>query len=118
MSTVYPGQYEIWIADLDPSFGSEPGKTRPVVILQSNILNNAGHSSLIICPVSSQHKEGISLLRLDVAPTISNGLARESYILCDQLRAIDVLRLKDRVGVLSAEVISRLNESIKVILAL
>ena len=32
-------QYEIWIADLNPRFGTETGKTRPVVIVQTDLLN-------------------------------------------------------------------------------
>jgi mRNA interferase MazF len=32
-------QYELWIADLNPKFGTEAGKTRPVVILQTDLLN-------------------------------------------------------------------------------
>ncbi|MCY7311344.1 MAG: type II toxin-antitoxin system PemK/MazF family toxin [Chitinophagaceae bacterium] len=31
-------QYEIWIADLNPRFGTETGKTRPVVIIQTDLL--------------------------------------------------------------------------------
>jgi mRNA interferase MazF len=118
MSKVYPKQYEIWVADLDPATGSEPGKIRPIVILQSDILNKTGHSSTIACAVSSQHREGITLLRLPVEPTASNGLIKKSHILCDQIRAIDAVRLKGRIGILDEDVIKRLNESIKAILAL
>jgi mRNA interferase MazF len=118
MSKVYLKQYEIWVADLDPAAGSEPGKIRPIVILQSDILNKTGHSSTIACAVSSQYREGVTLLRLPVEPTVSNGLIKKSYILCDQMRAIDVVRLKGRIGMLDEDVIKRLNESIKVILTL
>jgi mRNA interferase MazF len=118
MSSSFPRQYEIWIANLDPSLGSEPGKTRPVVILQSDILNRSGHTSTIACSISSQPKDGVSLIRLPVEPTISNGLLRMSYILCDQIRAMDVLRLKERIGILDEQTVKRLNESIKAILTL
>jgi len=118
MSSVYPKQYEIWIADLNPSTGSEPGKIRPVVIIQSDLLNKSGHSSTIACSVSSQHKEGVSFIRLAVEPTTDNGLLKKSYILCDQIRAIDMKRLMGRIGTLNEEGITRLNESIKAILTL
>jgi len=36
-------QYEIWIADLNPQIGTEAGKTRPVIILQTNLLNKIDH---------------------------------------------------------------------------
>lgn len=118
MNSSSPRQYELWIANLDPSLGSEPGKTRPVVILQSDILNRSGHSSTIACSISSQPKDGVSLIRLSVEPTISNGLVKVSYILCDQIRAMDVSRLKERIGILDKETIKRLTESIKAILTL
>ncbi|HVW13412.1 MAG TPA: type II toxin-antitoxin system PemK/MazF family toxin [Mucilaginibacter sp.] len=118
MNKAFPGQYEIWIADLDPAMGSEPGKTRPVVIIQSDLLNRAGHSSIIACPISSQHKEGVSFIRLFIEPTAGNGLVKRSYVLCDQLRAMDLKRLKECIGVMSDADVARLSETLKVILTL
>jgi mRNA interferase MazF len=118
MSNSYPKQYEIWIAKLDPSIGSEPGKIRPVVILQSDLLNRSGHESFVACAISSQHREGISLIRISIEPTATNGLLKKSYILCDQIRSIDQSRLMGRIGILNGESINRLNESIEVILGL
>ena len=111
-----PAQYEVWSADLNPSVGAEPGKVRPVLIIQSDILNKGGHGTFIICAISCQHKEGFSLMRLPVEPTDLNGLLKKSYILCDQIRTIDIARLKGRIGMLDKEVVRRLNESIKAIL--
>ncbi len=50
-------QFEVWVADLDPQFGTETGKKRPVVIIQNNLLNQI-HPSTIICPITTnvQHK--------------------------------------------------------------
>ena len=114
----YPAQYEIWVADLDPPIGSEPGKVRPIVILQTDSLNRIGHSTFVACAISSQQREGVSLIRLLVEPTDFNGLLRNSYILCDQIRSIDMHRLKGRIGVLDKQTIQLLNESIKAILSL
>jgi mRNA interferase MazF len=118
MNSGYPAQYEIWVADLNPAMGSEPGKVRPVVILQTDSLNKTGHSTLVVCAISSRPKEGVSLIRLLVEPTQFNGLLKNSYILCDQIRSIDTKRLKGRVGVLDKQNIHAINESIKAILAL
>ena len=119
MNNISPRQYEIWIANLDPSVGSEPGKTRPVVILQSDVLNIAGHTSVIICTISSQHRQvNTSVLRLPVSPSPKNGLQKQSYILCDQMRAINFSRLSMRVGVLDTAIIMKLKQSITAILDL
>ena len=114
---MHPKQHEIWFADLDPSIGSEPGKIRPVVVIQSDILNKAGHRTIITCSISSQSKAGVSFIRLAIQPSATNGLLKTSYILCDQVRAIDVSRLKTRVGMLEQADINRLHNSIQAILS-
>jgi mRNA interferase MazF len=118
MSNIYQRQYEIWIADLDPSIGSEPGKTRPVVIIQSDMLNKAGHRSIIVCCISSLAVAGVSFIRIAIEPTANNKLLKKSYILCDQVRSIDVSRLRGKIGVLDASDVSKLNTSLKAILTL
>ncbi len=44
-------QFEIWLADLNPTIGTEAGKTRPVLIIQTNLLNEIPHPSTIIIPI-------------------------------------------------------------------
>ncbi|MES2732053.1 MAG: type II toxin-antitoxin system PemK/MazF family toxin [Bacteroidota bacterium] len=48
--TIKRGQ--IWWANLDPARGTEAGKIRPVVILQTDLLNDVGHPSSIVCPLT------------------------------------------------------------------
>ena len=43
----------IWLANLNPQKGTEPGKTRPVLILQDQALLDAGHPSTIIIPLTT-----------------------------------------------------------------
>ncbi|HCN82088.1 MAG TPA: type II toxin-antitoxin system PemK/MazF family toxin [Sphingobacteriaceae bacterium] len=118
MNNLFIKQFEIWTADLDPSIGSEPGKLRPVVILQSDILHMAGHGSTIVCAISSQPREGVSLIRININPSLVNGLKKRSFILADQMRAVDLTRLKERVGSLEKENVQMLKESIRAILTL
>ena len=118
MTTNYPRQYEIWVADLESATGSEPGKVRPVIILQADTLNKAGHTSFILCPMSSQIKQGVSFLRIEIEPNSNNGLLKTSYVLCDQIRAIDMKRLKGRIGFVSDNTITRINETLKAILSI
>ena len=56
-------QYDIWLADLNPTAGTEPGKTRPVIIMQTDLLNG-NHLSTIICPITTNVKPDIKLLRV------------------------------------------------------
>jgi len=82
-------QYEIWLADLSPRFGTEPGKTRPVVIIQTNLLNDT-HPSTIICPLTTNVIAEAEILRVHIR---KGQLKQASDILIDQIRAIDNTRL-------------------------
>src|SRR5450759_904502 len=82
---------EIWLADLDPPRGTEPGKTRPVLIVQAQALNDAGHPSTLVIPLTSVLKDDAEPLRIRVPA--SGKLKRESDLIVDQLRAIDNRRL-------------------------
>lgn len=111
-------RFDIWLTDLPDSYGTEPGKTRPAVIVQTNRLNQAEHLSTIICPVSSQHREGFTLLRIEVKASSKNGLQKTSYILTDQIRAISVSRLRNKIGELDFEDGKLLADTLSIILDL
>ena len=105
-------QYEIWLADLNPRFGTEPGKTRPVVAVQTNLLNSV-HPSTIICPVTTNVVKQAGILRVHLS---KRQLKQESDILVDQIRAIDNRRLIRKIGNLNLEQADQLRQNIKVVL--
>ena len=107
-------QYDIWLADLNPTRGTEPGKTRPVVILQTDLLNEA-HPSTIICPITTNVQPDADLLRVHLR---KGQLDRLSDILVDQVRAVDNRRLIKRLGKLTSEQIVKLRSNIKIVLDL
>jgi mRNA interferase MazF len=82
---------EIWLASLDPRRGTEPGKTRPVLVVQAQALLDAGHPSTLIVPLTTDVIDNSEPLRIRVAP--QGRLERPSDVLIDQLRAIDNARL-------------------------
>lgn len=86
-----PNRGEIWLANLNPRHGTEPGKTRPVLIVQSQALLDAGHPSTLIIPLTTNRVDDAEPLRIRVPP--SGRLRRSSDLLIDQLRAIDNERL-------------------------
>lgn len=105
-------QYDIWLANLNPSKGVEPGKTRPVVVVQTNLLNEI-HPSTIICPITSKVKKEAKILRV-----LLHQLDKESDILVDQIRAIDNKRLLKKLGRLDKEQIQQLKRNLNIILDL
>lgn len=107
-------QYDIWLVNLNPSRGTEPGKTRPVVIVQTNLLNEE-HLSTLVCPVTTNVNPEIELLRVHLK---KGQLDKPSDILVDQIRAIDNRRLIKKVGSLTKDQVTILKENIKVVLDL
>ena len=81
----------IWLANLNPQKGTEPGKTRPVLILQDQALLDAGHPSTIIIPLTTRLIDDAEPLRVRVKA--QGRLERDSDLLIDQVRAIDNRRL-------------------------
>lgn len=84
---------QIWYADLNPQHGTEPGKIRPVLIVQNQALLDAGHPSTLIIPLTTNLIDDAEPLRIRI--TAQNRLSRDSDLLIDQLRAIDNKRLVD-----------------------
>ncbi|OGR23817.1 MAG: transcription elongation factor GreAB [Desulfuromonadales bacterium GWD2_54_10] len=82
---------EIWLANLNPGRGTEPGKIRPVLILQNQALLDADHPSTLVVPLTTNLVDDAEPLRLRVIAQRS--LAKDSDLLVDQLRALDNKRL-------------------------
>ena len=107
-------QFDIWLADLNPSVGTEPGKKRPVVIVQTDLLNEF-HLSTLICPISTNVKDEIEILRIHLK---RGQLEKLSDILIDQVRAIDNKRFIKKIGKLNKEQIIKLKENLRIVLDL
>jgi mRNA interferase MazF len=101
----------IWLANLNPQKGTEPGKIRPVLILQDQALVDAGHPSTIIIPLTTNLIEDAEPLRLRV--NAQEKLARNSDLLIDQLRAIDNRRITSGpIANLDAEMLKRIYQAV------
>jgi mRNA interferase MazF len=105
-------QYDIWLADLNPSRGTEPGKTRPVVVIQTDLLNNT-HLSTLVCPISTKVLPDLDILRVHLN---KNQLDKLSDILVDQIRAIDNKRLLYKLGELTKEQREKLKVNLRIVL--
>ena len=109
-------QYEVWIADLEPRFGTESGKARPVVVIQTDLLNNL-HPSTIVCPITTNVNPESEILRVHLKKGTSN-LNEDCDILIDQIRAIDNKRFSKRLGKLPENIIAEIKNNISAVLVL
>ena len=105
---------EVWLATLDPKRGTEPGKTRPVLIVQAQALLDADHPSTLVVPFTTRLVDDAEPLRVRVKA--AGRLRRESDLLLDQLRAIDNSRLIDGpLTQLSGPTMRRVDDAIRAV---
>lgn len=107
-------QFDIWLANLNPTKGTEAGKTRPVVIVQTDLLN-AVHLSTLICPVTTNVQPKLEYLRVHLT---KGQLPELSDVLVDQVRAIDNTRLISRLGRLTQNQQMKLKTNLRIMLDL
>lgn len=109
-------QFDIWIADLEPQRGTETGKVRPVLIVQTNLLNNE-HPSTVVCPVTTNVAKESEILRVHMKKGTAN-LKIDSDIMIDQVRAIDNRRLLNKIGEMTKDIQAKVKGNLKIILDL
>ena len=107
-------QFDIWTADLNANQGTESGKARPVVIIQSDLLNNL-HPSTIVCPLTANVVEESEILRVHLR---KGQTEKRSDILVDQILVIDNRRLLKKIGRIHEKQREKLKENIRIVLDL
>ena len=102
----------LYLADLNPRTGTEAGRVRPVLVVQTDLLNAAGHPSTWVLPCTTR-LAGENVLRVPLPKGIA-GNAQECEVMVDQSRAIDnrrfVRALKPLPRPLLREVESKLRQ--------
>ena len=107
-------KYHIYLADLNPRFGTEPGKVRPVVVVQTDVLNQI-HPSTVILPITTNVIQESSLLRVHLSKKDTN-LERNSDVIIDQVRAIDKRRIVKYIGGLREEYCREIEKNLGILL--
>jgi mRNA interferase MazF len=98
-----PKRYDIYLADLNPTIGSEISKVRPVVVISQDEMNR-NLETIVVCPLTSKlHPTWRSRIQINCA-----GKAAE--IAVDQIRTISKQRLKQKIDQLSTEDAARLRK--------
>ena len=77
----------LYLSDLNPRLGTEPGKTRPVLVVQTDLLNEAEHPATWVLPCTTR-LAGDNLLRVPLPRGLA-GNRQECEVMIDQSRAID-----------------------------
>ncbi|MDD6996166.1 MAG: type II toxin-antitoxin system PemK/MazF family toxin [Candidatus Borkfalkiaceae bacterium] len=100
---------ELYYADLSPVVGSEQGGIRPVLVVQNDV-GNKYSPTVIAAAVTSRINK--AKLPTHIELPSAYGLAKDSVILLEQIRTLDKRRLKERIGELPPEAMTRVNRAI------
>ena len=107
---------EFWLANLDPRFGTEAGKTRPVLIVQTDLLNRM-HPSTLVCPITTNVQLESQILRVHLKKgTIK--IPKASDVMIDQLRAIDNRRFVKKIGEIPHGIAQKVQQNMALLLDL
>jgi mRNA interferase MazF len=87
--TVAPQRWHVYIVDLEPRVGTQPGKQRPCLAIQPSEFGEGGLRSTVVLPLTTSLVEGDAFpLRVRVRAGIGR-LAKDSDVLVDQILASD-----------------------------
>jgi mRNA interferase MazF len=111
-----PVRGEVWRADLNPQKGSEQQGTRPVVVVQVDLLNRVGNT-VVVVPFTSNVKRA-SLPSAVLVLAGLGGLANDSVALCHQVRVLDKTGLLSRLGALPPTSIDAIEDRLRFVLGL
>ena len=111
---------QIWWVDLDPARGSEANKTRPAVVVGRQALAERalqrGTGVVTVVPVTGSTDRVLDFQLF--LPAARTGLERDSKAQAEQLRSVDVRRLVGAAGLVPADLMSRLDDRIRLWLGL
>jgi mRNA interferase MazF len=108
-----PRRGELWAADLNPRRGSDRGKVRPVVVVQSDLLNETGHPSTWILRCTTR-LAGESVLRVEL-PAGMAGNSHDCEVMVDQSRAVDRTRLRRALGRMPRSLMREISEKLRAV---
>ena len=103
---------DIYYADLSPVVGSEQGGVRPVLIIQNDI-GNKYSPTVIATAITSQINKAKMPTHIELDAN-EYGLSQDSVVLAEQIRTIDKRRLKEKIGHLDDELMTRVNEALEI----
>jgi mRNA interferase MazF len=97
---------EIWIANFDPTQGSEQAGVRPTIIFQNDTISRYT-TTVISIPLTTNLRRA-SLPSCILIPSGEGGLAQDSVALCHQMRVLDKTRLRSKIGEINQDILVQL----------
>lgn len=108
---------EVWWADLADPVGSGPGYRRPVLLIQSKPFNESQIATVVVAVITTNLglAEAPGNMRLSKS---ESGLPKPSVVNVSQIITLDKSMLTDKVKSLPGAVMQRIDEGLRLVLAL
>jgi mRNA interferase MazF len=104
---------DIYWANLAPRSGSEQSGRRPVIIISHDAFNQTpAWRSIIVVPVSTSTGQKRRAPTVVALPADMTGLPNESVALCHQITTLDRAKLKEKLGAVPEELLTRLEQAL------
>jgi mRNA interferase MazF len=107
---------ELWWADADKPFGSEPGDRRPVLIISADRFNDTNIGTVLVAILTTTARRALDPGNV-VLPAGGTGLRRESIVNVTQLATMDRRRFIGRIGRVPVRLMEEINEGLRLVLA-
>ena len=107
----------LYIVDFNPRVRTKPGKLRPALVVQSDLVNEAGYPSTIVVPTTSKLVEAPGILRYRLHKGMG-ALDCDSDLLLGQLIAVANESFGKEIGTLPESAFEEIERRIKIILDL
>ena len=102
----------LYIVDFNPRIKTKPGKLRPALVIQSDLVNEAGYPSTIVIPTTTRLVENAGILRFRLKKG-QGGIARDSDLLLGQLIAVANESFRQEIGTLPHGMMEELDNRIR-----
>ena len=107
----------LYTVDFNPRIKTKPGKLRPALVIQSDLVNEAGYPSTIVIPTTTRLVENAGILRFRLKKG-QGGIAGDSDLLLGQLIAVANESFRQEIGTLPHGTMEELDNRIRIILSL
>ena len=107
----------VYVVDFNPRVKTKPGKIRPAVVVQDDLLNEAGYPSTLVMPITTKLADTDTPLRLRVSAGVA-GLDRDSDVLVAQVIAVANESFRKELGTLPSDVLDLLDQRLRAVLSL
>jgi mRNA interferase MazF len=114
---ITPRRGEIWYVNFSPTRGREQQGERPALVVSDDRFNESPAGLVIVLPLTTTERPGVPW-HVEVSTDAAPGLERTSYIMCEQVRAVAEARLRRRAGTIEPDQLARVEDRLRVLMAL